>query len=169
MGENQNMNYLDVTPLNISDLNPRRFDIVDLTDALSVLRITMIQNLTTLAEETLTTIAETKDLTTKLELTKTVRSMYSEINKITSELEDVYAVQGVPFVKQTLITRHEAPFMDFDKRKTRAQTWLDYLAWCSMTETPPLHKGELFRLILKHRFREGGTGGNVTFIPPGVR
>ena len=169
MSENENTNYLDITPLSISNINPKQFDVIDLTDSLSVLRITMIQNLVTLAEGTLVTIAATTDLTTKLELTKTVRSMYSEINKITSELEDVYAIQGVPYAKQTIITRQDAPYLDFDKRKGRSRCWVDYCAWCNMTETPQLHKAELFRLVLKHKFRESGTGGNVTFVPPGVR
>lgn len=169
MDENQNTNYLDVTPLGIKDINPRQFELIDLTDSLAVLRITMIQNLVTLSEGTLAVIAETKDLTTKVELTKTVKNMYSEINKITSELEGAYAVDNVPVVRQTVITRKDAPYIDFDKRKTRAQTWIDYTYWCDMTETPRLRKGKLFKLILDHKFREGVTKGANTFIPPGVR
>ncbi len=56
MEEKECTNYPEVTPLTISDLNPRKFDIVDLTDSLSVLRITMIQNLVTLAEGTIAVV-----------------------------------------------------------------------------------------------------------------
>jgi len=157
------------TPSTIFEVSKTTINSPELTNALATMRVTMIQNLLGLSEDIYIKAKETDNLADKITLARDIRGLYGEINKLAADVEESITVNEIRGARQTVISRKDAPYLDFDARKRRSQVWRDYIAWCSMTGAIAMNKGEFFKLVLKSKFKESTSDGYPVFIPPRVR
>ena len=157
-------NLVTLTPLTITEIDPNSFSIKELNDSIITLRITAVQNLVRLSNELMITLESTSDVATRLALTKEMQKLYSEINNLTSKLENKSKT-----VANAILTADTAPYLDFTKRKSRAQTWKDYLMFCKITQTEPRTKKDFFEYVESNGFRVKLSRGEKMFAPLGVR
>ena len=154
-------------PLTFSAPDPSVIGREEIRENIITTRVVMVQNLVRIAESLTQKIESTNSLQTQLELSNQVRKLYVEINQLMKHLDDNLLV-GI--TKNELeFSEKASPFLDFKRRKQRAQVWKDYLAWCGMNNIDHVKKGELFDSLLDYGFRESVTAGSVTLVPPGVR
>lgn len=130
----------------------------DIRDQLIVLKVAIIQDQLGMIDELRQLLRSTEDLQTKLKLTSEINTLYVNINKTSVSIEN-----SLP----ELLVGEE--YLDYDKRKSRAQTWRDYVDYCQRNGSETVNKSSFFRHLKKLGFKEGSSGGTIVLVPPGVR